>query len=359
MSFGGGRAVLWVGGGTSAFALATVGVGTALHALADGNLYVVVGGTAGLAVVAGCVAWLWLRKPIMSLAQVVALATASSSGVTTVKPHALGSRLSAVSTAVDTLLWRLQMANREAEQQSRSLRETTAGMRELVTALVHTEEVVRAQLAADIHDTVAQSLAIAKRQVNSSDDVPRSLADAVDDAEEQVRAVISRTRPVMLEGGDLAAAVHALCDDVHNRYGLVIHLVGWPDADHAMPVSVATVCYRFVQEAIMNVTKHASTDECFVALGVEGRTITLSVTDHGGGFDPSLVKSAGGRHVGLHLLSERARLMGGSVQVCSAPGESTVLRLRLPVPERRVNPSRAANGPEVLGQRTRPSSANA
>ncbi|HVF20684.1 MAG TPA: ATP-binding protein, partial [Mycobacteriales bacterium] len=264
-----------------------------------------------------------------------------------------------VSTAVDSLLWRLQMADREAEQQSRSLRETTAGMRELVTALVHTEEVVRAQLAADIHDTVAQSLALAKRQVHEHDGVPEKLADAVEDAEEQVRAIITRTGPVMLEGGDLAAAVRALGDDVNNRYGLQMHLVGWPDDDHAMPVSVATVCYRFVQEAVMNVTKHANTDECFVSLSVEGRQIAMSVIDHGGGFDPAAVKSTGGRHVGLHLLGERARLMGGNVEISSAPGEATVLRLRLTVPERRATPRNGAIGPEVLGRRAAPTSANA
>jgi len=357
MSRGGSRAGLWIGVGTAGFALVTIGLGTTLHALTAGHPTLVIGGVGGLAVVAGCISWLWLRKPITSLAHVVTLATASTHG--TPRSHALGARLSAVSTAVDTLLWRLQMADRESEQQSRSLRETTAGMRELVTALVHTEEVVRAQLAADIHDTIAQSLALAKRQLGEYEDVPARLADAVEDAEEQVRAIISRTGPVMLEGGDLAGALRELSDDLANRYGMAIHLMSWPAEDLPMPVSLATVCYRFVQEAVMNVTKHANVDECFVALTVDGPQLVMSVTDHGGGFDPSQVKSSGGRHVGLHLLSERARLLGGSVQVCSAPGETTVLRLRLPIPERRADPRGRADGPQVLSQRTRSTSANA
>lgn len=345
---------VWVVGSAAAVTAAACASGIVLTLVARGDAVVLAGGLLGVTAFASGLFWAWLRAPIASLGNVVDVAT--SAGANLPARRHLGARLSAVTAAVDSLLWRLQMADREAEQQSRTLRETTAGVRELVNVLVHTEEVVRAQLSADIHDTVAQSLAHARRLLGAADgSVPEDVANAVEDAEEQVRGVLSRTAPVALENGDLAGAVRTLGDDAMQRYGLTLHISSWPAADHAMPVSLATVVFRFVQEALMNVVKHANTDDAYVSLDVEGRDLVASVADDGGGFDPSLVRSSGGRHVGLHLLGERARLMGGSLQISSAPGERTELRLRLPLPERRAATRPDVKGPEVLRLRAQSS----
>ena len=351
MNHSGRRAAAAVAMAAAMFALAGWLVGAIAQVVPGPPAARLAVGTVAVPVAAGAVGWFWLRRPIAALSHVVELATASSQDVLP-KRRKLSSRIDMVVAAVDTLLWRLQMADREAEQQSRTLRETTAGVRELVGVLVHTEEVVRAQLSADIHDTVAQSLAHARRQLAAAGgSVPCDVADAVDDAEEQVRGVLSRTAPVELENGDLAFAVRTLGDDAEQRYGLQLHITTWPSADHPMPVSLATVVYRFVQEALMNVAKHANTDDAFVALDIEGRDLVASVTDHGGGFEPTKVRSTGGRHVGLHLLGERARLLGGSLEIESAVGEKTVLRLRLPLPDRRAVDRSVANGADVVRQR--------
>ncbi|HVE99043.1 MAG TPA: ATP-binding protein [Mycobacteriales bacterium] len=350
------RPASWLMGGAAMLAAVLCAIGAGVYALTQGDPLLVPAGIAAVAVTAATILWLWLRAPIASLSNVIEVAT--SAGATLPDRRHIGARISAVTAAVDALLWRLQMADREAEQQSRTLRETTAGVRELVSVLVHTEEVVRAQLSADIHDTVAQSLAHARRLLAETDGaVPDDVCDAVEDAEEQVRGVLSRTAPVALENGDLAGAVRILGDDVQQRYGLRLNITAWPGDDHAMPVSLATVVYRFVQEAMMNVAKHANTDDAYVAVHIEGRDLVASVADDGGGFDPTRVHSSGGRHVGLHLLGERARLLGGSLQICSAPGEQTILRLRLPLPDRRASARSAPNGPEVLRNRADSTSA--
>jgi signal transduction histidine kinase len=67
---------------------------------------------------------------------------------------------------------------------------------------------------------------------------------------------------------------------------------------------------------------------------VEGDQLVARVRDAGPGFVPSQVQSSGGRHVGLGLLRERARLAGGSLDVTTAPGEGTELTLRLPLSPR-------------------------
>jgi signal transduction histidine kinase len=157
------------------------------------------------------------------------------------------------------------------------------------------------------------------------------LADYVEDAEEQVRAVMARTRPPALREGDLATAVGNLRADMHQRYGLDVH-VSWPESPYPLPLASAITVYRFFQEALLNVVKHADVDDAQVCLRVEEDTVIAVVRDDGPGFDPEKVRPDRGRHVGLGLLRERARLSGGALDVTSAPGEGTTLTLRLPRP---------------------------
>jgi two-component system sensor histidine kinase NreB len=144
-----------------------------------------------------------------------------------------------------------------------------------------------------------------------------------------VRAVMARTRPPALRDGDLARAVRQFRDDLEARYGLRV-TIEWPQQAHPLPLVTAITIYRFMQEALLNVVKHAEGDTAHVTLDVTETDVTATVTDAGPGFDPSLVKPERGRHVGLGLLRERARLAGGSVAVDSAIGASTTLTLRLP-----------------------------
>jgi signal transduction histidine kinase len=161
---------------------------------------------------------------------------------------------------------------------------------------------------------------------------PGSVGRAVEmvgEAEEQVRAVMARTRPPALRDGNLARAVAALRDDMNNRYALEVSL-SWPDEPHPLPLVSAITVYRFFQEALLNVVKHADVDAARAELNVDDNWVTAIVADQGAGFAPEAVTSEGGRHVGLGLLRERARLVGGSLDVTSWKGAGTTLALRLP-----------------------------
>jgi signal transduction histidine kinase len=153
--------------------------------------------------------------------------------------------------------------------------------------------------------------------------------DYVGEAEDQVRAVMARTRPPALRDGDLARAVAHLRDDMASRYGLQVAL-SWPQRPYPLSLVSAITVYRFFQEALLNVVKHADGDDASATLEMTEQELTATVVDAGPGFDPALVKPDKGRHVGLGLLRERARLAGGSLTVSSAPGGSTTLCLRLP-----------------------------
>lgn len=245
--------------------------------------------------------------------------------------------LADLARVLDALHLRARVADEVAEQSRRAAENAGAGVFELLSGLVAAEEATRGQLSAELHDTVAQSLAAARQVFDrpgyTAAEKLEQLREFVEDAEEQVRAVMARTRPAELRSGDLASAVTALRKEFAARYLMTVTL-SWPDQPHPLPLVSAVTVYRFFQEGLLNVVKHADVDEATASLAVEGDSMVAEVRDEGPGFVPSAVQSEGGRHVGLGLLRERARLAGGSLEVTTAPGEGTRLTLRLPLAPR-------------------------
>ena len=264
------------------------------------------------------------------------------------------SELTELARVLDALHLRVRVGDEVGERHRRAAETAGAGVFELLSGLVAAEEGARGQLAAELHDTVAQSLMIARGLLATHPTTPEEiarLADFVEDAEEQVRAVMARTRPPALRDGDLASAVAALRADMEARYGLRVALT-WPEAPYPLPLASAITVYRFFQEALLNIVKHADVDDAAVTLVVGEDLVTASVRDEGPGFDPAAVRPDRGRHVGLGLLRERARLSGGALEVTSAPGAGTTLVLRLPRPVAGVAaPRRPSAGQEVAPPR--------
>ena len=276
-------------------------------------------------------------------------------GVNTPRLVGATTEFAELASVLDALHLRARVADEVAEQSRRTAEQTSAGVFELLSGLVAAEEATRGQLSAELHDTVAQSLAAARALLADSDPEhpdpakDERVRELVEDAEEQVRAVMARTRPAELRDGDLASAVGALRREFAARYLVTVRL-SWPQEAYPLPLVSAVTVYRFFQEALLNVVKHADVDEAEASLAVEGDQIVARVKDAGAGFVPSQVQSSGGRHVGLGLLRERARLAGGSLDVVTAPEHGTELTLRLPLSPRSalvLGPGNPGNGGPV------------
>ena len=208
-------------------------------------------------------------------------------------------------TTVESLQVRVRVSDEMAERQRRTAENASAGMYELLSGLVAAEEATRGQLSAELHDTAAQSLMLARSLLadvlDQIEAPPAQLVRATDyvgEAEDQVRAVMARTRPPALRDGDLARAVGHLRDDMASRYGLVV-VLSWPQQPYPLSLVSAITVYRFFQEALLNVVKHADGDDATATLEMTEHELTATVVDAGPGFDPSLVKPDKGRHVGL------------------------------------------------------------
>jgi signal transduction histidine kinase len=251
--------------------------------------------------------------------------------------------LADLARVLDALQLRARVADEVADQAWRSAEQASAGVFELLSGLVAAEEATRGQLSAELHDTVAQTLAAALavlgeeelRQAVAGVDPRAAISFSraralVEEAEEQVRAVMARARPAELRDGDLASAVVALRRELAARYLFTVRLA-WPEQPHPLPLVSAVTVYRFFQEALLNVVKHTDVEEAEAALEIDGDRLVATVRDNGPGFVLGQVQAVAGRHVGLRLLRERVRLAGGSLDVDSAPGTGTVLTLRLPL----------------------------
>ena len=88
---------------------------------------------------------------------------------------------------------------------------------------------------------------------------------------------------------------------------------------------------RIVQEILVNVRKHSRARKVVLRVSVREDELRVAVKDDGKGFDLEGIKAAGGAHFGLMIMRERARLLGGHVQIESQPGEGTYVVVQVPL----------------------------
>jgi two-component system sensor histidine kinase UhpB len=200
--------------------------------------------------------------------------------------------------------------------------------------VLRAQEEERRRVARDLHDEVNQALtAILLRLEALAIDAPPERAGEVaelkrlaNQAMEELLGLARQLRPAVLDDHGLASAVETQLKRFGERTGIETSMSTDGDAA-ALDPDRQTAVLRVAQEAMANAGRHAGAGHVDLRLAVEagGRT-ELRVWDDGRGFDPSQ-RSEG---LGLTGMAERARLVGGELDVRSAPGAGTSVTLRLP-----------------------------
>jgi signal transduction histidine kinase len=194
----------------------------------------------------------------------------------------------------------------------------------------------RMRLAAQIHDGLAQDLALAMRELALLDTDPtpelaRASADrlreAVSSAHRVVRARLEDLS-VSVPLGGVQAAVEEVCARRGHGLPLVLRSTG-PVLD--LPPETTAVVVRVLTEALANVQRHAGASKVEVRLEIEGDRLTLAIEDDGAGFSVGDVGGPGDGHFGLTLMRERARGAGGQLSIRSAAGQGAGITLQVPV----------------------------
>jgi two-component system sensor histidine kinase UhpB len=202
------------------------------------------------------------------------------------------------------------------------------------------QEEERRRLARDLHDEVNQALtAILLRLEALAQDTPLERAEEVaelkrlvNQAMEELLNLARQLRPSALDDHGLVPAVEAQLKRFSARTGIEVRFQTSGDPNE-LPEVMQTAIYRVAQEALANVARHAGATIVEVELEEEAGAAELRVRDDGAGFDPGGIPRAGsegpGAGLGLGGMAERARLVGGELDVRSAPGGGTSVSLRV------------------------------
>ncbi|MCL4395859.1 MAG: GAF domain-containing sensor histidine kinase [Chloroflexi bacterium] len=210
------------------------------------------------------------------------------------------------------------------------------------------EEQVRRELARELHDGPSQILAAIImslrffRQVLHRDPsrVEAELAELERQANlalRQVRGMLFDLRPVALETQGLAAALQAYVERQSEMRDLQFHL----DTDFftgRFPSKVEAALFSIVQEAVVNVEKHAQAKNVWISLRRAHNRVVITVQDDGRGFELSEVEEAYAArgHLGLLNMKERAELANAALDIESNSGKGTTVTLTLKLDESRL-----------------------
>jgi signal transduction histidine kinase len=184
----------------------------------------------------------------------------------------------------------------------------------------------RADVAAHLHDSVLQTLALIQKNASDGPTVAR-LARA---QERDLRAwLYAGESTVPGRGGDtVAAGLRAAAAEVEDTHGIAVDVVVVGDGALTEAARPAVAAAR---EAMVNAAKHARVDRVDVYAEVTPGRLEVFVRDRGVGFDPAAVPAD--RHGLAHSIIDRMSRHGGTADVRSTPGEGTEVRLSLPLQE--------------------------
>jgi signal transduction histidine kinase len=214
---------------------------------------------------------------------------------------------------------------------------------ELTKQVVTVQEEERRRLSRELHDETGQDLTALRITLSlMGDDVPgdaavlrQRLGEAVtltDSVADQVRQLAQGLRPPVLDALGVNSALEGFCRDFGRRTRLAIEYSG--EDLPLPPETVGIHLYRFLQEALTNVSKHARAHRVQVALDAVDGMIRLVVEDDGVGFDLDAWKSQGsGAGIGLFSMRERIEQLQGRLEIVSRPGRGTRLVARIPISE--------------------------
>ncbi|MGH3070754.1 MAG: GAF domain-containing protein [Gaiellaceae bacterium] len=193
----------------------------------------------------------------------------------------------------------------------------------------------RNRLALDLHDAVSQKLfglvleaeaaaTVLERDPEAARERVGKLQVLARDALEELRSLVFELRPPDLARDGLAGALRKHVE-VLRRLGneqVELAVSGEPDGDEARDAEA----FRIAQEALQNALKHAHAGRIAVRVGSENGRLLLEVEDDGVGFDPA-APEVRSRRLGLTSMEERARRVGAELEIRSAPGGGTTVRL--------------------------------
>jgi signal transduction histidine kinase len=234
-------------------------------------------------------------------------------------------------------LFHVPLASSMARRLRRGHREREA----LLQRAIESSELERRRIASDLHDGPVQrlagtsySLSAAAERSGTNGDGGERVGEALRRGAAQTRQTVRELRSLLIElyPASLreAGLERALTDLLSPLRGRGVDTAVDVDEALGLPHELDALIFRVAQEAVRNAARYSDASAISVRVAGEDERAVLTVVDDGSGFEPDREPGDGEGHFGLRLLAELARDAGGCLDVDSAPGRGTTVRLELP-----------------------------
>ncbi len=249
-------------------------------------------------------------------------------------------------------------------ERTRLANEQAVHLRELAAELTHAEQSERVRLYEILHDHVQPLLVGARLNLSALDErTPtdtwlRITADArtnITEALDTARSLGVELNPPVVREQGLGPALEWLCHWARTRHLLEVDLE-WDAAAEPADTATRMLLFKATRELLMNVGKHAGVNQVTVKMErTAGPAVQITVSDRGTGFCTAARGEARGSHAGSGLsnIERRLGMIGGRIEVESAPGAGTTVRLSVPlglgVPTRKSNSPHGHDGLNGVG----------
>lgn len=205
---------------------------------------------------------------------------------------------------------------------------------------IQAQEEERKRIARELHDGVGQALysILVGLNVIGQDNLTDPIKQHVNDllhmtakAMEEVKRMALELRPSALDDLGLLPALRSLMKRVEKSFHIQVemHVQG---EKRRYSAAMETALYRIVQEAMTNTAKYGKASQLGIVFENREKEVVVTVVDDGVGFDVEQALNAG-KGLGLFGMRERAQLLGGTVDIRSAPDDGTTVIIRIPLPK--------------------------
>jgi len=205
------------------------------------------------------------------------------------------------------------------------------------------QEEERKRIARELHDDVAQSILLLSRrldilisggthkplktEVNKLEDIQAIANEAYKSLQRYARDL----RPSILDQMGLVAALNWLAEELGKELGIKSTVKA--DKLPPLPSETELAMFRIAQEALNNVRRHAQASEIDIKVKSDSNSVKMTITDNGKGFSTPRLTGDLAREgkLGVLGMEERARLIGGNIQIKSEPGKGTIVIAKAPI----------------------------
>lgn len=237
----------------------------------------------------------------------------------------------------------IELEHRVSER-TQQIRESRQKVKSLLKQVISSQEEERKRIARGLHDEILQDMSAFLIKLDICRLYPEQISlEKIEEMRnimlkmiDSIHNVIQNMRPSILDDLGLGAAIKWLLDKHLGEKGIPYYLTIEAKTDERFSPRLEITSFRIIQEAIINIARHAGAENVFVLLKVKEDAVLFEIEDDGEGF---AAHSMLPYTLGLIGMKERASLLDGKLEICSSPGSGTRISLRVPLgklPEKNV-----------------------